>query len=51
MKRMFGTLLTLWKTFHYSPKKAEKLTEIQKVLDAPELKVIKLSDTRWLARE
>ena len=51
VKRMFGTLLTLWKTFHYSPKKAEKLTEIQKVLDAPELKVIKPSDTRWLARE
>ena len=51
VKRMFGTLLALWKTFHYSPKKAEKLTEIQKVLDAPELKVIKPSDTRWLARE
>lgn len=51
VKRMFGTLLTMWKTFHYSPKKAEKLTEIQIVLDAPELKVLKPSDTRWLARE
>ena len=48
---MFGTLLTMWKMFHYSPKKAEKLAEIQAALDSPELKVQKPSDTRWLARE
>ena len=35
------------KTFHYSSKKAEKLA----VLNTPELKVLKPSDTRWLARE
>ena len=29
----------------------EKLAEIQAVLDTPELKVQKSSDTRWLARE
>ena len=48
---MFGTLLTLWKAFHYSPKKAENLTEIQAILNGPELKVTKPRDTRWLARE
>ena len=51
VKRVFGTLLTMWKTFHYSPKKAEKLSEIQQILDQPELKVLQPSDTRWLARE
>lgn len=25
VKRVLGTLLTIWKVFHYSPKKAEKL--------------------------
>ena len=48
---MLGTLLTIWKAFHYSPKKAEKLAEIQAELNSPELKMQKPSDTRWLARE
>ena len=43
--------MTLWKFFHYSPKRAESLKEIQKVLDLPELKIVKPSDTRWLAHE
>ena len=51
VNRVMGTLLTMWKTFHYSPKKAEKLVEIQAVLNAPELKMHKPSETRWLARE
>ena len=51
VSRVLGTLLTLWKAFHYSPKKAEKLVEIQSILNAPELKVTKPSHTRWLARE
>ena len=51
VKKVFGTLLTMWKAFHYSPKKAEKLTEIQAVPEAPEIVVTKPSDTRWLARE
>ena len=51
VQRVLGTLLTIWKTFHYSPKKAEKLVEIQAVLNAPEIKIHKPSDTRWLARE
>ena len=51
VKRVLGTLLTIWKAFHYSPKKAEKLAEIQAELQAPEIKMQKPSDTRWLARE
>ena len=51
VKRVLVTLLTVWKTFHYSPKKAEKLVEVQAVLNAPELKMQKPSETRWLARE
>ena len=39
------------KFFHYSPKCAESLKEIEKVLDLPELKIVKMSDTRWLAHE
>ncbi len=51
MKRVLGTLLTIWKFFYYSPKKAEKLAEIQAVLNAPEIKMVKRSDTRWLSRK
>ena len=51
MKQVVGTLLTIWKAFYYSPKKAVKLAEIQAVLNAPELKMVKPSDTRWLSRE
>ena len=43
--------MTLWKFFHYSPKRAESLKKIQKVLDLPELKIVKMSDTRWLVHE
>ena len=51
VKEVFGTRLTMWKAFHYSPKKADKIAEIQAVLEAPEIVVTKPSDTRWLARE
>ena len=43
--------MTLWKLFHYSSKHAESLKEIQKVLDHPKLKIMKPSDTHWLAHE
>ena len=49
--RVLGTLLRIWKGFHYSPKKAEKLAEIQAELNSTEIKMQKLSDTRWLSRE
>lgn len=51
IKNMFGTMTNLWKMFHYSPKKAEALKVVQSVLQLPELKVIKPSDTRWLSHE
>ena len=51
IKHVFITLMTLWKYFHYSPKRAESLKDIQHVLDLPEMKIIKPSDTRWLAHE
>ena len=44
-------LTTLWKYFHFSPKRAQSLKEIQDILDLPELKVLKPSDSRWLAHE
>ena len=51
IKKFFGMLLSLWKLFYYSPQKAEKLKEVQSVLNLPELKVIKPSSTRWLFHE
>ena len=51
IKHVYITLTTLWKFFHYSPKRAECLKVVQRVLNMPELKVIKPSDTHWLARE
>ena len=51
IKHVYTTLMMLWKFFHYSPKCTESLKEIQKVLDLPELKIVKLSDTRWLAHK
>lgn len=41
MTKMFGMMGNLWKLFFYSPKKAEKLKEIQSVLNFPELKIVK----------
>ena len=38
-------------SFPLLAKKADKLAEIQAVLEAPEIVVTKPSDTRWLARE
>ena len=46
IKRMFGTMVSLWSSFYYSPPKAESLKHVQAVLSLPELKIIKPSDTR-----
>ena len=51
IKHVYVTFATLWKFFHYSPKQAEGLKEVQRVLNIPELNVFKPSDTRWLAHE
>ena len=45
IKHVCTTPKTLWKFFHYSPKCAELLKEIQKVLDLPELKIVKDCET------
>ena len=37
--------------FHYSPKKFSALKEMQALVNHPQLKMIKLSDTRWLAQD
>lgn len=51
IKHVYTTMTSLWKYFHFSPKRAQSLREIQDVLNLPELKIIKPSDTRWLAHE
>ena len=51
IKHVYVTLTALWKCFHYSPKRTESLKQVQCILDLPELKIIKPSDTRWLAHE
>ena len=43
IKHVYTTLMTLLKFFHYIPKHAESLKEIQKVLDHPELNIVKPS--------
>ena len=48
---VYTTLSTLWKYFHYSPKRARYLKEIQHVLNLPEIKVIMPSDTHWLGHK
>ena len=45
IEHVYTTLMTLLKFFHYFPKHAESLKEIQKVLDLPELMNVKPSDT------
>ena len=50
IKHVYTTLMTLWKFFH-TPKHAESLKETQKVLNLLELKIVKQSDTHWLAHE
>ena len=45
IKRVYGNLMTLRKLFYYSPKKAESLKEIQAVLNMPQLKMLKPTDT------
>ena len=51
IKHVYSTLITPWNYFHYSPKRAQFLNEIQHVLNLPDMKDIKSSDIRWLADE
>ena len=40
IEHVYVTLTTLWKFFYYSPKRAQSLKEVQKVLDFQELKIV-----------
>ena len=51
LKKVFAILMSVWKMFHYSPKKFSALKEMQALVNHPQLKMIKLSDTRWLAHD
>ena len=51
IEHVYTTVLSLWKFFHNSPKRSQSLKEIQAVLELPELKIIKPSDTRWISHE
>ena len=51
IEHIYVTLTALWKYFHYCPKCAQSLKEVQKVLHLPELKIVKPLDTHWLAHE
>ena len=51
IKHVCVTLTSLLKFFHYSPKRAKCLKEVQQVLDLPELNTINPSDTCWLPNE
>ena len=51
IKHVYTTLTILGTFFHYSPKRSESLKEIQRVLDTPELKIVKPSETHLLAHE
>ena len=51
IKGLFGMMANIWKLFYNSPKKAEKLKEIQAILHRPQLKIVKPSDTRWVSHE
>ena len=41
VKKMFGTMASLWKLFYYSQKKAEALKDVQSVLSIQEPKLVK----------
>ena len=49
IEHVYVTLTTLWKFLYFSLKRAQSLKEVQNVFDFPELKIVKPSDTRWLA--
>ena len=48
IKHVYTTLTTL---FHYSLKICVRLKDLHAVLEIPELKIAKPSDTKWLAHE
>ena len=56
LMKVFATLVSVWKMFHYSPIKFSALKEMSDLVkhpppSPPQLKMIKPSDTRWLAHD
>ena len=51
LKKVFATLVSVWKMFHYFPMKFSALKEMQALFNHLQLKMIKPSDTRWLAHD
>ena len=51
IKHVYIILMMLWMFFSLLPKMCRVINEIQKVIDLPELKIVKPSDKHWLAQE
>ena len=51
VEEVLRTLMGIWKVFHYSSKKKDELVEMMNVYNSPVMKMIKPSDTRWVAYE
>ena len=51
IEHVYVTLITLWKLFYYSHKRAQSLKEVQKVLDITKLNIVKASYTSGLVHE
>ena len=49
LKKVFTTLMSVWKMFQYYPKKFSAPKEMEALVNHPQLKMIKPRDTRWLA--
>ena len=51
LKKVFARLMPVWKMFYYSSNKFSALKEMQALVNHPQLKMIKPSDSRWLAHD
>ena len=51
LKKVIATLMSVWKMSHYAPKKFSALKEMPALVNHPQLKMIKPSDTCWLAHD
>ena len=51
LKKVFATLMFVWKMFHYTSKMFSGLKEMEAPVNHPQLKMIKPSDTRWLPHD
>jgi hypothetical protein len=47
LKALFSAFNSLWRVVHKSPKCHRKFTEVQMILDDPQLELVRAGDTRW----